>query len=520
MELIAKWYPKGIASKNKEDAARRDEQISELLSDVHDDAARVYDLLQLQDYEVVDHNDFYFELRSLLTEALDQVDQTGNFLLEAALSQETAWYVRRQTVYLLKARRKPNLMLELLPLLEEHGLQGEIRAVVATTLGHYQLEEARPVLLNLYRALRKGDDPRLGGWTYAEADLLEALGSLGERDTLRPLIALQYHTYKSRRMSGQRGLQQLITHLGGLPETLTLLDDRTDEALETRLARLATSDPAEAVRRWAIEQLVEVAGGSAAQVLCDRLSDSAWMVANAAAQSLIELAERPVAHLSAIVENSSLTSTNRLWAAYVLLKSNQPVSEDQLKAIPDYPHSLPEIITPELRKVIVQCWVPNCEAGTDVRWLVEGQTLPALEPYTPPFAQLQTALQQHGLNTSGPLYCSELYMQGRGTFWVLQSRTAYEKKLYFYTLYLSMLGPFAYLSVLANEDDTANSAEIPFNDSTPEDTRRLYRQAVEATGLTMLDNQVANYVFPDLNIYYFGNREALSVNDLLYYWQD
>lgn len=520
MELIASWFPHGVAPKTKEGAARRDEQISELLSQVQDDPARVYALLQLQDYGVPDQNDFYFEVRTLLAEALEQIDQSGEYLVMAALLPDTAWYSRRQVVYMLKARRNKALFAQLLPMLEESGLQGEIRATVATGLGQHQVEEARPVLRSLYKALRKPEDHRLAGWTYAEADMLEALGSLGERETLRPLIALQYHPYQSRRLSGQRGLNQLIKHLGGLKEAVNLLDKKPEDAIAAQLARLAASDQQETVRRWAIEQLVETGDPQTVAVLCDRLSDSSWMVANAAARKLTELPEAPLAHLKGMVENSITNTSARLWAAYVLLKRSQPVPQELLNSIPDYPYSLPPFISTEIRRAIVSCWAESSEPGTDVRWLVEGQTLPAFQAYEPPFERLKAELQRRSLNTTAPRYCGELYKQGRGTFWVLQSRTAYEGKLYFYTLYLTMLGPFANLNVLVSEDDTANSAEIPFNDLTPDETRRAYREAAGAAGLTMLDTQVTSYVFPGLNVYFFGNREPLPVNDLLYYWQD
>ncbi|MEI6043031.1 MAG: hypothetical protein WCS37_01450 [Chloroflexota bacterium] len=521
MELIAKWYPGGIASKAKEDIARRDEQISELLSNVQDDPAKVYELLQLQDYGLVDQQDFYFELRSLLAEALDQVDNSGDFLLLLALSPDTNWYIRRQVVYLLTSRPDKAMLVELIPLLEESGLQGEIRAAVATRLGQAQVEEVRPILLSLYHALRRGEDPRLAGWTYAEADLLEALGYLGERETLRPLLALQYHNYQSRRLSGQRGLAQLIKHLGGLKAALNLLDNQPTEKVESHLAKLAVSDRHETVRRWAVEQLASTGGHTtASKVLCDRLSDPSWAVANAAVKKLITLPEPPVSNLRTIAQNLSLPPTTRLWAAYVLLKLNQKVEEEVLNSIPDYPVSLPDFIKPTLRRAIIQCWSESSEVGTDVRWLVEGQLLPTLPTYELPFEPLKAALEQRGLTTLGPLSANELYKQGRGTFYVLQSRSVHKDKLQFYTLYLTMLGPFAYLNVLTSDDDAANSAEIPFNTPTPEETRQLYREALEAVGLTLLESQVTTYVFPGLNIYYFGNREPLPINDLLYYWQD
>jgi hypothetical protein len=241
----------------------------------------------------------------------------------------------------------------------------------------------------------------------------------------------------------------------------------------------------------------------------------------AAIKKLIALPNPPVARLRAMVQDNGVVApTNRLWAVYVLLRLHQAVEDEVIHSIPGYPVSLSSFITPPLRRAIVQCWSENSEPGTDVRWLVEGQTLPPLPTYEPPFEQLKAALEQRGLTTVGPLSSGELYKQGRGTFWVLQSKTTYGDKLYFFTLYLTMLGPFAYLNVLTSDDDGASSADIPSNKLNPEETRRIYCEAIEATGLTLLENQVTNYVFPGLNIYYFGNREPLPVSDLLYYWQD
>ncbi len=520
MELISSWYPQGIASKNKQEIARRDEQIATLLSHFHDNPAYIQALLQQRDYGLPDQQDFYFELRTLLTEALDQVDTSGEHLLEVALAHDTSWYVRRQAVYLIKARQNKQLVARLIPLLTESGLQGEIRATAATTLAQNGVELAQPILLSLYQALPKGDDYRLAGWTYAEADLLEALGYFGAPEILRPLIVLQYHSYRSRRLSGQRGMEALVARNGGLAAVLDLLDKDTRGDVQTKLAMLANHDQSEAVRRWAIEQLGSYVNAQSIRTLCEGLNDSSWMAANAAAEQLISLDEPPFQNLEAMFANTALSPSARLWAAYVLFRRGKKVDDSRLAAVLGYPIALPEIVSPALRQAVLQCWVPNSEPGTDVRWLVEEQTLPALQPVEPPFKELILALKTHGLQVRGPLYCAELYQQGRGTFYVVQSRTAHQNKIYFYTLFISLLGPFASLDVLTSEDESSESVNIPFNRLGPEETEKAYRAAVAAVGLTWIEDQALEYIFPGLNVYYFGNREELSLDNLLYYWQD
>ena len=522
LNLITGWYPLGIASKSEKDTTRRKAQISQLLACAQNDPARLYNLLQQPDYKLADQHNFYFELRTLLIEALDQLDYSGEFLLELALSPESSWYTRRQAIAFIKIRQNKTLLLDLLPVLEESGLPGDIRAMLALTLAEARLEEVRPVLLSLYHALPKGNDRRLIGWTYAEADLLESLGLMGEPFTLRPLIALQYHAYPSRRLSGQRGLSRMVTHLGGLAETLKVLGSSAElnTTLEAGLLMLAATDAEDTVRRWTIEQLGLMLDEEAAKTLCQSLNDSSWMVAHAAAQKLIILLDPPLSYLRYVVENPGLSSQMRLWASYVLLKLKQVVSPELLNAIPSYPFKLPEFISAELRRVIIQCWTQNSEPGTDVRWQVESQSLPPFQPYEPPFEQLVVGLQQHGLKVSGPLYCGELYKQGQGTFWVLQSRATDKGKLYFYTLSLTMLGAFAHLNVLVTEDEIGDNNEFPLSVLSLEETRHIYREVTVAAGLTWLEDEITSHTFPDLNVYYFGNREPLKINDLLYYWQD
>ena len=49
---------------------------------------------------------------------------------------------------------------------------------------------------------------------------------------------------------------------------------------------------------------------------------------------------------------------------------------------------------------------------------------------------------------------------------------------------------------------------------------KVYQEEGEKLGLISLDNEVLNYIFPNLNIYFFGSRKPLPIRDLLFYWQD
>lgn len=152
----------------------------------------------------------------------------------------------------------------------------------------------------------------------------------------------------------------------------------------------------------------------------------------------------------------------------------------------------------DIRRAILREHLP-AQRETDPRLLVEGllstaptDARPSREPACPEQARsAHAALDAAGFAPAAPVSAGAANQQGAGTYHVVATADLSVK--------VSDLGPW----VMAE-------SRLP---------AAVHRALTEA-GLEILDDELLTRTFEGLPVYFFGDREPLSIEDLLFYWQD
>ena len=179
------------------------------------------------------------------------------------------------------------------------------------------------------------------------------------------------------------------------------------------------------------------------------------------------------------------TAEARLWVAYALYNLTEDLAETQAtyEAL-GRPRVEVDGLPEDQRRAIVHEYVPTCERDSDPRWRLEA--LCTKEPDDVDVAA-QLARATQALNAP-PIHCAVANQQGDGTY--------YEYEVGDNRVHISTLGPYA------------------------KDTDGTARQALEAAGFQWIDDTTGAIVVTGLCVYFFGRRDPLTVDDLLFFWQD
>ncbi|GAB2617770.1 hypothetical protein GCM10027168_57710 [Streptomyces capparidis] len=294
--------------------------------------------------------------------------------------------------------------------------------------------------------------------------VLKARGTAGDLTAAPELATLAADPWRHRRKTGEAGLDALVDRHG----------------TEAVLARLGDARPEDRAFRVRLRH-------RAGQDVTDALADPDRAVAHLA-QSLLTDPDRIRRYL-----RRAPTTEAKLWAAYALHRLTEDTAET--RAVHDAlgrPRVEVAGLDDELRGAILHEYAPNCQPRSDPRWRVEAL---CTDPPTRPDqdAQLRratAALTAAGLDPRPPVSCREDHQQGHGTYHVIRYGDS--------TLLISTLGPFA----------------------TAHDTAPTARRALESAGFRWIDDTTGAIRVTGLCVYHFGSREPLTVDTLLFYWQD
>ncbi|MFB7368627.1 hypothetical protein ACFC0D_02070 [Streptomyces sp. NPDC056222] len=311
--------------------------------------------------------------------------------------------------------------------------------------------------------LRHEDRRADTSYGMAEA-FLKVRGLLGDRSAARELATLAASPWQRARVAGEAGLDGLVDRYG----TDAILAELGVERPEDRSFRVL-------MRHRADDDVT------------DALADPDRGVAYLA-QSLATDADRLRAYL-----DEAPTTEAKLWAAYAL--HGLTGDEAETRAVYERlgrPRVQVEGLDEELRGVIVHEYGHGCERASDPRWRLEAlcDEPPARPDVDGQLRRAMAALTTAGLAPKPPVSCGEDYQQGDGTYYVIEVG---ENRLL-----ISTLGPFA----TAEDDDSAG------------------RRALERAGFRWIDAETGAIRVTDLCVYYFGGRGPLTVETLLFYWQD
>ncbi|WP_432043018.1 hypothetical protein [Streptomyces cadmiisoli] len=294
--------------------------------------------------------------------------------------------------------------------------------------------------------------------------ILKTRGMLGDRSAARGLASLAASPWPRWRGVGEAGLDALVTRYGVEVVLADLGDKRPeDRAFHVRMRHRAGAD------------------------VTDALADPDRGVAYLA-QSLLSDPKRIRGYL-----DEALTVEAKLWSAYALHRLTGDADETRL--IYDT-LGRPRIeiagLDDELRSAILHEYASGCERQSDPRWRIEALcTEPPIRPDQDEQLRRATAvLTEAGLAPMPPVSCGEHNQQGGGTYHVIEFGES--------ELSISTLGRFA----------------------TGADTDLTARQSLESAGFRWIDETTGAIRVTGLCVYYFGKREPVTIDTLLFYWQD
>ncbi|WKD31066.1 hypothetical protein [Streptomyces xanthophaeus] len=312
--------------------------------------------------------------------------------------------------------------------------------------------------------LRHEDRQQDGAYGMAEA-VLGARGALGDLTAAGALAAVAFSPWRDRRETGEAGLDALAARYG-FEAVLAELDGARPEDRSTGI------------------RLRHHAG----QDVTDALADPDRAVAYRAQEFLTD-PERLRGYLA-----GAPTEEAKLWAVYALHRLTDDAAETRrLYGELGRPRVEVAGLDEELRAVIVHEYGQWAEERSDPRWRIEAvcTEAPAYDP-AEPLLRAMAALTAAGLAPKPPVSCGEDNGTGDGTYHVIHHGTGDG------TVFISTLGRFA-----TGDDDDPD-----------------VRRALESAGFRWIDRAVASTEVTGLCVYYFGSRDPLKVDTLLFYWQD
>ncbi|MFF3175748.1 hypothetical protein ACFVQ0_24330 [Streptomyces sp. NPDC057900] len=294
--------------------------------------------------------------------------------------------------------------------------------------------------------------------------ILKARGVFGDRSAAPELVTLAASPWARWRAAGEDGLDELVTRYGA-------------EAILADIGVVRPEDRAFRVR------MRHRAGADVTDALADPDRGVAYL-----AQSLLSDPVRLRGYLG-----EAPTEDAALWAAYALHRLTGDVDETRAayEALGS-PRVEVDGLDEELRGAIVHEYAGRCERQSDPRWRVEAL---CAEPPVPPdqdgrLSRVIAALTAAGQAPGPPVPCGEYHHQGGGTYHVIECGGS--------EVWVSTLGRFV----------------------TGSGTDAAARDAVESAGFRWIDETTGAIRVTGLCVYYFGEREPVGVDTLLFYWQD
>lgn len=406
-------------------------------------------------------------------------------LVALAVDPSEPWWRRRAFALALRGRVPVDRAALLLDRVSDAQDVAEIRRALLEVLSEDAAVAGSIPLLEWLRA-QEGREQAYG----MEEAILAARARLGDRAAVPRLATLAYDPWWHRRQVGEAAIDALVEAYGlaavlralGVDELEALICAGArpeDRLLGLRLAHrqglpidAALADGEVAVARAAFELMID-GSGATDEALLARAAEG-----REAAAQWRGLEPPPTRHAGGC-----------FWSLCVLAQRGHDVRE-QWRALGssrmDY-EGVPE----DVRLAILRQYVPG-QRQTDPRLLLEAACveLPPAPDEAEQLARATAALAGAGLSPATPTPAGDLHQQGEGTYHAIETSEG--------RVDVSTLGPFV-----------RSEAEVV-----------RAREALASAGFRVLDDVTLGVRITGLPVYFFGSREPLSVDDLLFYWQD
>ena len=452
--------------------------------------------------EASKHDNHNVEATMLVCQAMAEINATEK-LLDASTNITFQWYGRMHAINSLNFCGDVSSLSQLLPILDERTVEGEIREAVIKALSSHGIQEVLPKIENI-----ENDPDILDSWWDARRHLLAAKARLGVDSALRPLINMCYDEWEHTRVLGVNALAQFTKAKEGLKGVLNVLTPFDEnEAEESCLKRLIKTKENSEVKRWAMDNLFRLYPDEAYEVLITALGSSDWHVSHHACKLLSNFREDISESLTLLASDINHTRNERLWAMASLALGSKKPSMSFIADLDDikvpWLFKCPEIV----RSTIINEYGLDYESFTDVRYLIEAANTKHEEFDNDRFREkLIDRLDKEGFTIHQTQDCGRYHGSGGGTYDVVET----DKGQFF----ACTIGPFLAASNII-EHTTGNV-------SVHQDPKAVIqlRNIITSLGGLWLEDDLLGHEVPKLNVYFFGDREPLTVGDLIFYWQD
>jgi hypothetical protein len=235
--------------------------------------------------------------------------------------------------------------------------------------------------------------------------------------------------------------------------------------------------------------------------------------------------------LESVLANPTALPRTRFRVACVLLEEGIKILESQISEIPGYPMpwTLDLPLPLQMRKAILKRYATTMSQGTDPRLVIEAHfakdvVLEDDEGWNPR-SSTQPVLDIANLVAVGPVSAGNWHAQGAGCFNVYRIFCArldaeqVHNRPSIVACYVSTLGPYYYTERHLIDQMSKRPPNMPPDLPSADEAEAAFHTWASSTGLVHVSH-LLDMVFPGLVTYFFGNRRPLSIQNLLFYWQD
>lgn len=478
-------------------------------------------LLELEDYECEDHYGLYSSVEEIALQIINELDKTGEILLEIAYSTGISYWV----IYYLEARGEKEQLKKLIPLLSSITDKNNYLSLVEM-FANQNIYEALESIKETMHIIKEKENN-----SYDFGKLIEARANLNDLSVIKKLIRMQHRLIHESYDESAKDIGELINKLTKHYGEMKILDqlqedDKKSTVKEAYFSLLDSKD--RRVGFWALQQYHYKYKEH--DLLIERLNSSNWDGRNFIAKELIKNSHE---HLNQILkdalESEEFSNKSKYWIVYILMTREEDVSY-YIKKIQGIKIELPSFIGKKLRDKIVSYWYKETIAKTDIRWRIEGMELEKKTNsynYKKSLLKIKKTLKKYNYRIKKSQDCAEKWQQGWSTYHILTIDTPQKESSkslnsncsveVYDEIHISKVSNHAIYKECSidfykgEEQGNCNSYA-----STNKTKNRYFKNIIEEAGVNYLNKREGKFHLPKFNVYYAGKR----IENLLFYWID
>ena len=497
-------------------------------------------LLTLENYEKEDSYGLYTTIEILCLTLLSEIDKQGEILYQISADQNRETYIRYRAIELLNNQKNKKQIKKLIHLLPYEKY--EVFDSLLHAIANNHITEALEVINRAYPNSKK-------------MEILETRAKLGDKSVLKEIIKIQNDPWYKKRV--EKALKSLIEQMGENRALAQLHENYQTNSTQEQYRELYQTSTDDEIRYWAISRAKNLTSTESISIL----NDNSWEIQNRIAETLIESKEEINYELIKSLDNEKTENHAKHWILYILIKRGEEITK-HIQKVNDIKITLPNYITERMREEIIRAWYKEAQPKTDIRWIIEGLLLEkeshksiSTKEEKPQYIKeiwqtgcysirttdsekkkensqleiLKEEILKQNIEIKRSMEYAESMGTGYSSFDVItladfteeseDPLEEHETEIYNDELYISRIGNYA-LSKTKYTLLYKGQTHCEGDDTIEQNREKIYRKILEKAGYIYVSPKEQNFIFPKLNIYFFGKREPLHIYNLLFYWQD